>query len=50
MIKSGHLKNFIKKDIAHGNRLGERREPTRERAAMPMNDGSSKTINMIVRT
>lgn len=31
------------------NRLEERREPIRERAIRPVNNGSSETISMIVR-
>lgn len=49
MIKRGHLKNFVKKDAMAINRLEERREPIRERAIRPVNNGSSETISMIVR-
>lgn len=47
--KKVHLKNFIKKEIAPSNRLEERREPTRERVARPVNDGLSETINMVIK-
>lgn len=49
MIKRGYLKNFVKRDTTLENRSEERREPVRERAIRLMNDGSSRTINMIVR-
>lgn len=49
LIKRGHLKNFVKKEIASGNRPKDRRELVRERAVRPVNNESSKTINMIVR-
>lgn len=49
LIKRGHLKNFVKKEGAPENRPEERKEPTRERTTLPVNDGSSGTINMIVK-
>ncbi|XP_021607682.1 uncharacterized protein LOC110611597 [Manihot esculenta] len=45
----GHLKNFVKKEPALRGRSEERREPVRERVARLVNEGSSGTINMIVR-
>ncbi|XP_021597563.1 uncharacterized protein LOC110603881 [Manihot esculenta] len=49
LIKWGHLKIFVKKKAALENRPEERREPVRKRVARLVNDGSSETINMIVR-
>lgn len=43
------MKNFVKKEMALGSRPKERRELVKQRAMRLVNDGSSGTINMIVR-
>lgn len=43
------MKNFVKKETTSGGRPEERMELIREKATRLVNDGSSGTINMIVR-
>lgn len=49
MIKGGHLKIFIKREGGSKSKQKERKEQARERSARPVNDGSSGSINIIVR-